>query len=645
MAERRAPDGEQSWLALLLADADIDRLEAHRVAERARATTQRARVQVDEESRRASQLHAFLQEHRQRISQQRALYDLALRLSGVRDLDALLQEIVTQARRLLDVDLAYIALVEADGSLDIKVTDGSLGPHLRGISLLPHSGLAGRVVDIGEPVSTSDYLGDPGLTHLAEVDSAADSEGIRSILGVPLRLRGDVIGVLMVAHRAVRRFGDGEVSLLSSLAAFGAVAIEGARLFEAYRGAAAELAAANDELRRQAAAVTRAAVLHERLMDVALRGGGIGRVIASLSEVIDGEVAYADEADVLVAAARAGHPVPAAALAPVGGMPASALFRDPTERRSRVAEQVTTVPVASGDRYFGALQVTSDRELHELDIRLLERSALTIALVASADLAVAEAERRSVDELVERLLTHRIDDPAAFDRQARRVGLALAAPHVVVVVEPSRGEEGRALVRLGELVAARGGLVGRLRGELVGLVRSESAAEVRAAVGAEPGLGTVGIAAPAVGTLALALGYEDARACVTVLHALGRAGEYAGPDDLGPYRFLLSHAGRLDARRFVRLTIGPLLDHDARRGTDLARTADAYLTAGRHHAEAAAALHVHPNTLYQRLERIGSLLGADWRVGDRAVDVQLALRLDRLCSAVPEPAPSLAPGG
>ncbi|MHB8450299.1 MAG: helix-turn-helix domain-containing protein [Mycobacteriales bacterium] len=646
MSARRTPEGEpvQSWLSLLLADADLDVLEAHRLRQRRAATTVQARAQLDDESRRATQLHAFLGEHRQRVFQQRALYDLALRLSGVRDLDALLQEIVTQGRRLLDVDIAYIALVEEAGSLDIKVTDGSLGPHLRGISLLPHSGLAGRVVDTGEPVSTTDYLGDPGLTHLAEADSAAGSEGIRSILGVPLRLRGEVIGVLMVAHRAVRPFSDNEVSLLCSLAAFGAVAIEGARLFEAYRGAAADLAAANDELRRQAEAVTRAAVLHERLMDVALRGGGVGRVIASLSEVIEGEVAFADDQDRLVAGAAKGRPASHVTLAPVDGAPPSAAFQDPAVRRSRVSGQVTTVPVASGDTYFGALQVTSDGELHELDIRLLERSALTIALVASAELSVAEAERRTVDELLERLLTDRIDDPAAFDRQARRVGLVLANPHVVVVVEPPRGEEGRALARLGELVARQGGLVGRLRGALIALVRSEVAYEVRGAVSTEPNLGTAGISAPAVGTLALALAYQDARACVTVLHALGRSGGHAGPDDLGPYRFLLSHAGRLDALRFVQLTIGALLDQDALRGTDLARTADAYLTAGRHHADAAARLHVHPNTLYQRLERIGAILGADWRTGDRAVDIQLALRLHRLCAVVPEPAPSLGPG-
>ena len=45
---------------------------------------------------------------------------------------------------------------------------------------------------------------------------------------------------------------------------------------------------------------------------------------------------------------------------------------------------------------------------------------------------------------------------------------------------------------------------------------------------------------------------------------------------------------------------------------------------------AAAALHVHPNTVSQRLDRVAGLLGAGWRNPARALDLQLALRVHRL---------------
>jgi DNA-binding PucR family transcriptional regulator len=103
---------------------------------------------------------------------------------------------------------------------------------------------------------------------------------------------------------------------------------------------------------------------------------------------------------------------------------------------------------------------------------------------------------------------------------------------------------------------------------------------------------------------------------------------------LGVYRFLLAPGGPDEAAEFVRRTVGPLLDHDAARGTDLARTLEEYLASGRQHGATAERLHIHPNTLYQRLGRIGAVLGEDWRSPDAALDLHVALRLHRLAQSL-----------
>src|SRR6266542_1684639 len=74
----------------------------------------------------------------------------------------------------------------------------------------------------------------------------------------------------------------------------------------------------------------------------------------------------------------------------------------------------------------------------------------------------------------------------------------------------------------------------------------------------------------------------------------------------------------------------PVLDYDARRGTVLTKTLEAYFGCGGSPARAAELLHVHVNTVVQRLERLGGLLGPDWQQPERALDLQLALRLYRL---------------
>jgi DNA-binding PucR family transcriptional regulator len=62
------------------------------------------------------------------------------------------------------------------------------------------------------------------------------------------------------------------------------------------------------------------------------------------------------------------------------------------------------------------------------------------------------------------------------------------------------------------------------------------------------------------------------------------------------------------------------------------RTLDAYFSCGMSPARTKDALHVHVNTVAQRLERVGRLLGQDWQSPERALEIQLALRLQRLAA-------------
>ncbi|MGH3716102.1 MAG: PucR family transcriptional regulator, partial [Micromonosporaceae bacterium] len=132
----------------------------------------------------------------------------------------------------------------------------------------------------------------------------------------------------------------------------------------------------------------------------------------------------------------------------------------------------------------------------------------------------------------------------------------------------------------------------------------------------------------AAGPEQIAAAYQEAERCTDALVALGRSGQSAGTDELGFVGLLLS--GRRDTRRFVADAIGPVIEYDQRRGTTLVATLEAYFGAGGSTSRAAEALHVHVNTVTQRLERIGQLIGERWQQPDTALEVQLALRLHRL---------------
>jgi hypothetical protein len=588
------------WLELLLADAPVEALEAHR-QELLAAGAPAAEVEAD--ARRALQLLAQLRDRSQRASELTALSEIASRLSSVRDLPSLLGDIAVQARQLLRTDLSYLALVE-DEALRIRFFDGTLGPAYREIRLSMTAGLAGRIVTTGQPGWTSDYLADASIEHLEDADRFARDEGLRSLLGVPVRAGGRTLGVLFAAERSTRPFGESEVSLLTGLAGHAAVAIENARLFDAER-------TSSSELRASAAAVDRAIVLHERLTEAVVRGGGPAEVVQALADVLRAPVQLVDSADRPLAGPDLRAPSPAELFASQG--PHTVVL--PGEGDAILV----LCPVIAAEDYLGSLVVRGQGSADDAEVRLLERGALGIALSLVQERAVTEAASRSRGELLTALVEG--GEPDTLERRAAAVRVDLSREHVLALVDVADPIGRSACI---EAARRADGLVVDRAGHTLLLVPAGTDLSVLAAHG------TAGVSPSVRGAAALPAAYAAARQCLTAALALGKKNLVASAETLGVYRFLLAAGGEDGATEFIDRTVGPLLAHDEAKGTDLAHTLEEYLASGRQHTATAERLHIHPNTLYQRLTRIGAVLGEGWREPDQALDLHVALRLHRL---------------
>ncbi|MER8225686.1 PucR family transcriptional regulator ligand-binding domain-containing protein [Streptomyces sp. NPDC094143] len=96
-----------------------------------------------------------------------------------------------------------------------------------------------------------------------------------------------------------------------------------------------------------------------------------------------------------------------------------------------------------------------------------------------------------------------------------------------------------------------------------------------------------------------------------------------------------------DLAAFVDRALGPLLEHDRRSRPPLLPTLTTYLAHAGRKAETARELHLNRQTLYNRLARIGELLGTDLDDPQTVLALSLALRARR---HVPRAAPTRAPG-
>lgn len=126
----------------------------------------------------------------------------------------------------------------------------------------------------------------------------------------------------------------------------------------------------------------------------------------------------------------------------------------------------------------------------------------------------------------------------------------------------------------------------------------------------------------------LAEAHTEAVRTGEALVALGRRGDGASATDLGFAGLIVGT--RPEVTAYVDSVLGSLVDYDDARGTDLVGTLEAYFLAGSSPRHAATSLHVHTNTVAQRLERITRLVGDGWQSPERALEARLALRLRHL---------------
>ena len=162
------------------------------------------------------------------------LHQTTLDLVNRLDLDHLLQGIVERAASLLGSEHGYIYLVEVETQRIVVRYGSGLFKRYLGFNMARGEGIAGKVWDSGEPWVVDEY-------DVWEGRSAAfDRDMIHSVVCVPLRIGGQIVGVIGVS--VVDRphsFSAEEVRLLSQFGELASLALENARL---YRSAQDEIA-------------------------------------------------------------------------------------------------------------------------------------------------------------------------------------------------------------------------------------------------------------------------------------------------------------------------------------------------------------------------------------------------------------------
>jgi signal transduction histidine kinase len=169
----------------------------------------------------------------QRVTQLALLNRIGGRLAAMLELDDLLTEAVRLVQDFGYPRITLFTMEPGGGELVQKASAGAFSsPLAPGSRLALGQGLAGRVAQHGERLLSHDVAADPHDTGSCQDRSADCSE-----LAVPLRVGGEVVGVLDVLSPRLNAFDENDVMVLEILADQIATAMHNAQLYEAERAA------------------------------------------------------------------------------------------------------------------------------------------------------------------------------------------------------------------------------------------------------------------------------------------------------------------------------------------------------------------------------------------------------------------------
>jgi PAS domain S-box-containing protein len=161
-----------------------------------------------------------------------ALAEIGQVVNSSLDLPVVLNEVIDTIIRLTGAERAFLMLRDESGSLDFVVARNWERTSLSAGDQEVSRTLVERVARTGEPVLTTNAQADPRFGGQESIVAY----NLRSILAVPLKVKGELTGIIYAENR-VREglFSERERNLLSAFANQAAVALENARLFASVR--------------------------------------------------------------------------------------------------------------------------------------------------------------------------------------------------------------------------------------------------------------------------------------------------------------------------------------------------------------------------------------------------------------------------
>jgi len=238
---------------------------------------------------------------------------------------------------------------------------------------------------------------------------------------------------------------------------------------------------------------------------------------------------------------------------------------------------------------------------------------------------------RDVSTFLRTLISPRQDEPALTWDRAERFGMDLSQPLSLILIATEGLKPEFVARRLRTATQFSNLILDEVDGVVAIICGATRALDISTDFNAmtrrELGGAYCGvISRPVQVTAELPALYATLRRGLSILQRIGVRGKILQQNEMAIYSVLFETHDRASLETFLTGSIGELIAHDQKRGSDLTYTMLTFLDSHQNATTTATQLGIHVNTVRQRLANIEELLGY-WGSPNRSLEIHVALRL------------------
>ncbi|MBZ5749488.1 helix-turn-helix domain-containing protein [Metabacillus rhizolycopersici] len=564
------------------------------------------------------------------------------------ELQEVLNSIITHALSVIPAaDVGYLQLYDEKTERLIPRASVGFNDQLRATKLKSGESITGKVFKDGLPViyySRSEIY--QGMATLSEdnfhyIQESFDNAKIKALISVPLILENKAFGVMTVQQlESQGQLNNNDLNLLQIFTAQAAIAIKNANLYKNAQDRLDEITILTKQLTEKNELLLKRAEIHETLTQLSLQNKSVEFIIFEINRIMNRDVFFFDylETELYQKMNVANQQAMIDAFSQNFSNKKTPIYIDSFYQNET---KTYIYPILSDRVSLGCFAIPLYTPLSALDIVTIEQASSVLALEMTKRKTQAEVYYKKTQELFHDLLHTK--NPAKLEEIGESLGINKNSIYTVLLLKVDsyrdlftlENEIHRLIIKIKRHIPEKRKIIFGFHNKITILLPTNTYDAIDDLIvklqaqlfkwgeQAET-LIYAGLSTSHHGIDSISKSYDEAKKSLS--YAISRRKtDIMHYQKMGINRLFITQSSS-EIENYTNEILSPLRTVKSRKN-ELEKTLFAYIKSNKSTIDSAEKLHIHKNTLYQRLKKIEDLLQLDLENPDDFLQIQLACHL------------------